>query len=252
VALRRFFVDPQDLNNSVLRVSGDLFHHIRDVCRFVVGDHFEVLTGQGKAWQVEITEIGKKELIAKELSSRELPPPAKPEVNLAISIPKLPKMDWIIEKSVELGVAGIYPFVSDYSFLRKTSEISPNRQERWLKLIHGATQQSGRGDLMALGEVRHIDQLLREINLSDHVGGLFPYEGPSQLGLRPALAELKGRSIDTLWVFVGSEGGFSLREVDLFKAKGLNTVSMGEQILRVETACVAIVSVIKYEFGTLC
>ncbi len=57
--------------------------------------------------------------------------------------------------------------------------------------------------------------------------------------------------MDHLWVFVGSEGGFSLEEVELFAKEGLNPTSLGEQILRVETACLALLSVIKYEFGTL-
>jgi 16S rRNA (uracil1498-N3)-methyltransferase len=69
------------------------------------------------------------------------------------------------------------------------------------------------------------------------------------MGLAQALRELKARHLEHLWIFVGSEGGFSLEEVDLFAQFGLNPVSMGEQILRVETACLALVSIIKYELG---
>ncbi|NJL25896.1 MAG: RNA methyltransferase [Calothrix sp. SM1_5_4] len=122
---------------------------------------------------------------------------------------------------------------------------------RWRKLVQAATQQSGRGDLMGLKPAVTLESLLAEFNRSPSTGGLFPYEGEAPTGLAEGIAGLKSRALDHIWIFVGSEGGFSTREVELFGAHGLNPVSMGEQILRVETACLAIVSVIKYEIGAL-
>lgn len=226
-------------------------HHIRDVCRFKMGDRFEVLAGDGKARLVEIDRETKTEMGAYEISVRELPPLEKPYVTLCLSVPKLPKVDWIVEKAVELGAFEIKPFVSDYSFLRKTSELSDNRLARWRKLVQGATQQSGRGDLMRIGEPLTLEKCLQEFSRNPSVMGLFPYEGDSPQGISPALAELKKRNLDHLWVFVGSEGGFSPKEVEIFEGFGLKPTSLGEQILRVETACLALLSIIKYEFGTL-
>lgn len=230
-------------------ISGDLFHHIRDVCRFEVGSQFEVLLGDSKAHLVEVTALNKKELQGRKLSTRELPALKKPYITLALSVPKLPKVDWIVEKCVELGVAEIRPFVSDYSFLRKEAEISENRVARWQKLVHAATQQSGRGDLLKIGAATSLKKLLEEFNRNPSTGGLFPYEGEAQLALPSAIQQLKSQHLDHIWVFVGSEGGFSTSEVKLFAQFGLNPVSMGEQILRVETACLALVSIIKYETG---
>jgi 16S rRNA (uracil1498-N3)-methyltransferase len=226
-------------------------HHIRDVCRFGAGDEFEVLIGDGQARLVRIEQISSREIAACVLSSRILPKPAKPDLVLCLSIPKLPKVDWIVEKSVELGVAEIRPFVSDFSFLRKVSEISPNRLQRWQKLVEGATQQTGRGDLLKVHPAVTLETLLGEVNRSPGTAGLFLYEGEAPLGLRDALGKVRGRNSDQLWAFVGSEGGFSPGEVKRFEAAGLEPVSMGEQILRVETACLALASIIKYEFGTL-
>jgi 16S rRNA (uracil1498-N3)-methyltransferase len=180
-----------------------------------------------------------------------LPEIARPLVTLALSVPKLPKVDWIIEKSVELGVAEIRPFVSDYSFLRKSSEVSENRLARWQKIVQAATQQSGRGDLMQVKPAVTLENLLQEFNRTPATAGLFPYEGESPTGLPEAIGALKTRTFEHLWLFVGSEGGFSVNEVALFARHGLNPVSMGQQILRVETACLALVSIIKYEFGAL-
>lgn len=249
MALRRFHIEQSDLQNCNLTLRGDLFHHIRDVCRFEAGDRFEALPGDGSAVLVEITSLSNKEVQARALSTRQIPSLPRPHITLALSVPKLPKVDWIIEKSVELGVAEIRPFVSEYSFLRKISEISPNRIQRWHKLVQSATQQSGRGELMKIAAPVSLKNLLEDFNRNPRTGGLFPYEGEAQLPLPQALADLKRKNLDQIWVFVGSEGGFSRDEVALFADKGLNPVSMGDQILRVETACLAIVSVIKYELG---
>lgn len=251
MALRRFYVEKEMLQGEAVRVQGDLFHHIREVCRFGVGDQFELLDGQGLAWLVEVTALSNRELTVQKLSERAIPAMAKPHITLCLSVPKLPKVDWIVEKCVELGVSEVRPFVSEYSFLRKLSELSTNRIQRWQKLIQGATQQSGRGELMTLGTPTTLKNLLEEFNRSPGVGGLFPYEGEARVGLKEALVELKQKKLDQLWVFVGSEGGFSVDEVQMFADVGLNPVSLGDQILRVETACLALVSIIKYEIGTL-
>lgn len=249
MALRRFHIDKEMLHENRVAIRGDLFHHIREVCRFDIGDEFEVLTGDGQAHKVKIDTLNNKELAASVIGTRVLPALPKPHLTLCLSIPKLPKVDWIVEKCVELGVFEIRPFVSEYSFLRKVSEISENRLARWQKLVSAATQQSGRGDVMQIHPATSLEKLLAEFNRTSGLGGLFPYEGESQTGLSDALAQLKTRNLDQLWVFVGSEGGFSLNEVEMFAKSGMNPVTMGEQILRVETACLALASIIKYEHG---
>lgn len=253
MALRRFYFDKKKMENEdTLPILGDLFHHIRDVCRFAPGDQFEILPGDGRAVLYEITSVGKREMSARKLSERVIPPPMKPDIVLALSVPKLPKVDWILEKSVELGVSEVRPFVSDFSFLRKSSEITSARLDRWRKIIEGATQQSGRGELMAIHPAVTLEGLLGEFNRAPKAAGLFPYEGEALVRLNDAIASVRAAAPEKIWLFVGSEGGFSRNEVDLFGRSGLKPVSMGSQILRVETACVALVSVIKYETGALC
>ncbi len=247
MALRRFYLESKAVNENQVVVQGELLHHMREVCRFATGDRFEALMGDGLAYLVEVHSLGKREMLGNILSARQLAPLSRPHITLALSVPKLPKVDWIVEKCVELGVSSIRPFVSEYSFLRKVSEISEARQQRWGKIVQSATQQSGRGDLLTIAKPTTLKTLLEQFNQSTATGGLFPYEGEAEIGLRQALAGLSAKNLDQLWVFVGSEGGFSTAEVQLFAAAGLNPVTLGEQILRVETACVALISVIKYE-----
>ena len=96
-----------------------------------------------------------------------------------------------------------------------------------------------------------LNQVLNQFNRQKDVAGLFSYEGECQLALKSALASIPKSHIDDFWLFVGSEGGFSGEEVILFQRTGLEPVSLGSQILRVETACLALVSIIQYEFDAL-
>ena len=251
--MRRFWVDDSvSEGQEEIVLNGDVLHHVRDVCRMTLGARFEVLTPDRKAYLVELVEVGKKQGLLKILEERSVPEIPGPRVHLYLSIPKFNTFENVVEKSVELGVHSIQPFFSDYSFVRSASKISPSRVQRWEKIVRSATQQSGRGELMPVEEPLPIQQVLEKINQNRGLKGLFAYEGDSHLRLNE---ELEGwgsePQITDVALFVGSEGGFSSQEVQLFQEHGMVPVTLGEQILRVETACVALVSIIKYHLNAL-
>jgi len=249
MALRRFWIEPQSLSGEQVHIDGDLFHHIRDVCRFGEGDHFEVLPGDGKAYLAQITKMNKRDLLAQVKEDRVIEPLKKPWIHLALSVPRYPKVDFILEKSVELGVHTVSLFVSDHSFPRELKDVSESRMARFEKINRAAAQQSGRGELMHLSKPDTLENVLQAFKSRDRALGLFPYEGEAALTWQQAIRDGRKDQPEEVWLFVGSEGGFSVREVELFQQHGLQPMTMGSQILRVETACVALASVIKYEFG---
>jgi 16S rRNA (uracil1498-N3)-methyltransferase len=248
MALRRFWIEASSRQGDEVHIDGDLFHHIRDVCRFQEGDRFEVLPGGGRAYLVSVTAMNKRDLRARILEQRQIPPLKKPWIHLLVSVPRFPKVDFILEKSVELGVHTVSLFVSDCSFVRKVSEVSDQRLQRWEKINRSAAQQSGRGELMQLSNPDTLENWLQKFQSKNQALGLFPYEGDAPVTWQASIREGKQSRPEEVWLFVGSEGGFSLREVELFQQYGLKPMTMGSQILRVETACVALASVIKYEF----
>lgn len=252
--MRRFWISPDDLQGDQVRFKDDAYHHIFIVCREEVGSKFEVLTGTPIARLVEVTSVSKKNAVGRVLSQRTLPELAKPHIVLAVGYSRPQKMDWIIEKAVELGVQRVVPVLSEFSFLRTKSE-AMSRHHRYEKIIRAATEQSGRGSLMELSDPEGLESLLQTFNRGGRSAGLFPYEGTSELNLATALGHLKPQveaaQLDEVWLFVGSEGGFSVREVEAFRAVGLPPVTAGSQILRVETACVVLVGVLKYAFGMM-
>jgi 16S rRNA (uracil1498-N3)-methyltransferase len=97
-----------------------------------------------------------------------------------------------------------------------------------------------------------LEQILAKFNRTEGAKGLFAYEGDARLNAKEGVARVAAaEGLKEAWVFVGSEGGFSTTEVERFKEAGLATVTLGSQVLRVETACVALVSVLKYDLDLM-
>lgn len=249
--MRRYWVPKDSVSGNEVRLTGDVLHHIRDVCRLHKGSKFEVIVEGGNAHLVEIISESKQASIAEIIETRQIPPLPLPHIHLALSIPRFPVFEAVVEKAVELGVKSIHPFFSDFSFIRTKSDVFEKKKARFLKIVQSATQQSGRGDLMAIEDAVELSQLIQTFNRNSSAAGLFAYEGEAVLTAREGLKRLRAGEPRDVWVFVGSEGGFSSQEVELFQSIGLTSVTLGQQVLRVETACVALTSIIKYDFDLM-
>jgi 16S rRNA (uracil1498-N3)-methyltransferase len=250
--MRRYWIDKKDLFGDKIGFTGDTFHHIFDVCRQESGSKFEVLTEDSKAYLVEVTNVGKKNAEARVMEERTIPPLPRPHIHLALAVSRFPVMDAVVEKAVEMGVSTIQPLFTDFSFVRTPQALSANKTERWDKIVRSATQQCGRGDLMHIAPAVHLADFLKNLNRNSGSLGLFAYEGPSVLGIKEFLTNTQPQKPNDVWVFVGSEGGFSDQEVRALSELALHPVTLGTQVLRVETACMALVSVLKYEFDLMC
>lgn len=251
--MRRYWVDMDDIQKGEdgetwVHLQGKVFHHVCDVCRRREGDRFEILASDGKARLVEVVEHSKKKAVLKVLSMKDIPPLWCPYVELCMSIPRYAAMDKVVKNSVELGVYRVRPFVSDNSFIRRRESLPDSKFSRWQKIIKSSTQQCGRGQLMALDKVRTLEQLLADFSQSTNSKGLFLYEGNSQRSLKDALRQYKPSESSSIWVFIGGEGGFSDQEVKKFAEVDMESLTLGTQVLRVETACVALLSILKYEY----
>lgn len=253
--MRRYWIEKKDFFGDKVNFTGDTFHHIFDVCRQEVGSKFEVLNEDSKAYFVEVVHVGKKNAEAKVLEERLIPALPEPHIHLALALSRFPVMDAIVEKAVEMGVKSIQPLFTEFSFVRTPGALSANKVDRWDKIVRSATQQSGRGDLMEISSAVHLDEFLSKFNQKSAVLGLFAYEGASTLSIKDYVKQKKqelGTTPQEVWIFVGSEGGFSQAEVEKMRQLALYPVTLGPQVLRVETACMALVSVLKYDFDLMC
>ena len=252
--MRRYWIEPKNVTGELVNFSGDLFHHIFEVCRQDMGSKFEVLLN-GKAYLVEAIEILKKSATARIIEERVVATLPEPYLKLAICVPRFPVLEAVLEKAVEMGVHTVQLLTSDYSFIKYSEKISENKWDRWQKIIVSATQQCGRGELMTLVEPISLKKFVDGMDPNLRSLCLFGYEGDEvvtlQDFLRPKVAERITDKWADAWVIVGGEGGFSLQEAQTLQQKGIQPVTIGDQILRVETACIALISVLKYELGLM-
>ena len=248
--MRRYWIQPQDIVDDHVKFEGDTFHHIFSVCRQDTGSHFEVLCDK-KAYLVQVIELGKKIARAQIKEVRIIPELPRPHLHIALSISRYQVMDDVVEKLVEMGVASFHPFFSDFSFVKSANSFPLQKLERWEKIVISATQQCGRGELMKIHAPVEFKNILSQINPAKGQLGLWSYEGDSKNSVSNFLKIHKNPDISDIWCLVGSEGGFSTQEVENLKGLGFDPVTLGRQILRVETACLTLVSVLKYEFNLM-
>jgi 16S rRNA (uracil1498-N3)-methyltransferase len=250
--MRRYWIKGSQIEGSEGTIDGEEFHHIVDVCRQSKGSRFEVLTEGQTAHFVQLIEVGKKSARFEILESREIQELPRPRFHLCLSVPRFPVFESLLEKMVELGVFDVHLFFSEFSFVRTKDKISKDKFDRWARIIKSSTQQSGRGSLMTVHEPVDLENLFKKINQNSNSLCLFAYEGdPTGLikssNLLSILENIQWDQLEDLYIVIGSEGGFSTQEVNFISEMGHQPVNLGPQILRVETACVALVSILKYE-----
>ncbi len=237
--IRRFFASPGDIAGDKIFVSGEEFSHMK-VLRQKVGYKVVVCTGDGKDYEGTIIELKTDCAVVKvdDVKDNENDPTV--EVTLFQALPKGDKMSLIVQKCTELGAVRIVPFLSEF-----TEEEKFNR-ERMQRVAKEACKQCGRSLVCEVGELCRFSDMLD--GLKDYDLVIMPYENaPSG-----RIGDVKGlRTAKKIAVIIGSEGGFSDREVSLAKERGAVIVSLGKRILRCETAGFVAIALIGYERGEL-
>jgi 16S rRNA (uracil1498-N3)-methyltransferase len=238
----RFFISPEQFNGQSITISGEDVHHIVKVLRMKTGDELLLCDGKGAEYSAKIARINKSDITAevKARSSREI---RYPLITLGQGLPKSDKMDWIVQKATELGVATIVPLVTERTIAKIKDE--EKRVSRWQKISREAAMQSNRLDIPQVGHLVSFPEFLRTLAPEPRTLLLLPWEE----GTVPIREILRANSdIKNIIVLIGPEGGFSAHEAEAAQAKGFHLVSLGPNLLRTETAAIAVLSMIGYEF----
>lgn len=240
--MRRFWIDHRFLRGDHFLLEGELYRHIVRVCRIRKGESFELLAQGRQKYQVQLISLQSSKGLATIEKVYPIPPLPKPEIHLALSLPRLKTADAILEKAVELGVKAFHPFVSEFSFFKNTSSFSEQKYNRWKKIVANACAQSLRAEPLKIYPLTDF----KNLSIPKNAKAWLAYEGLSQ----PCYFHDSGSPSNSqpVWLFVGSEGGFSEEEVDFFSKKGGRIFSLGEQILKVETACLLALGLLKYHY----
>lgn len=242
--VHRFFVPKEQISNTDISIIGSDASQIKNVLKLEPGEEIDILDGSGRIYASKIKTIGQGKVICEIVSSRAAKSEPKIKTTLIQSIPREAKMDFIIQKSTELGVADIIPVSSERTIVKLDDKKREVRLERWQRITKEAAEQSGRGIVPRISPLKELIAALKEANDLDLK--LIPWEMEENTSIKD-LFEIE-KNPKGITIAIGPEGGFSANEVKAAIKYGFTPVTLGKRILRAETAGIAVLSMVNYEF----
>ena len=238
--MHHFFVSPEQIGKDTVRIEGQDVNHIRLVLRMHIGDELYVRTGEdAREYRCAISEIDGDAVTAKILWALEDDTELPSKICLFQCLPKSDKMEWIIQKSIELGASSIVPVASKRSIVKLSSSKAASKVARWNAVSESAAKQSRRSFIPEVMPVMDFDEALRYASNLDVL--LIPYELARDMEhTRQVLSKIQpGQSIG---IIIGPEGGLDPKEVEAAVAAGAEEITLGRRILRTETAGIALIA----------
>jgi 16S rRNA (uracil1498-N3)-methyltransferase len=208
------------------------------VLRLQPGDLLQLFDGTGGAWTGEVVAMGRQDVQARALAFRTAQALPARSVTLAVGMPANERMDWLVEKGTELGVTRLVPLVTERTVVRLQGERAAKRVAHWLAIAAGACEQSGRDVLPTIEPIQSLPQWLGSAR-----------RDPGAFQMRLSLAPGARTSEDVVLApgqpviaALGPEGGWSAAEEQALAGAGLEPVSLGQAVLRSETAALTVLA----------
>ncbi len=231
----RFFVSKTDISEREIILTGEDVRHM-NVLRLRPGDSVTLCDGEKTDYYCVIKDITKEKVFLETKEIKENAAEPNVLITLFQSVAKGDKMDFIVQKSVELGVFEILPVYTRYSIPKNKND----KSDRLRKISEGAAKQSGRGIIPAVSQPMMFEDAIKI--MPDYELFIVAYELEKTKTLK-ALLDGMTEKPEKIGVFIGPEGGFSEEEVGKLLDSGAVTVSLGNRILRTETAALSVMSV---------
>lgn len=237
-----WFFTQYDIKDDKHIITGENAKHISKVLRMKIGEELTLVTPDNTQCTCEISNINSDSIIVDILSRK--PCENEPDVFVTLyqALPKSDKMDYIIQKCVELGVSRIVPVISARCVSRPDNKSLKKKQERWQKIALQAGMQSRRGIIPQVCECVSFKEAVKLSEQNDKNIIFYEMGGES-------VRKILNEKVKSIGMFVGSEGGFEQSEVDSVIESGGTPATLGKRILRAETAPLAGLSIIMYETG---
>ncbi len=240
----RVFVSFDQIKGKTASIEGSDVNYLKNVLRLKAGDEISVIDTKSREYSAKIRSIDNKSVIAEFFFEKHPMSELKIQLTLAQGLPRSQKMDTIVQKATELGVSRIIPIRTERSIVKLDEERAENKIERWGKIAKEAAEQSGRLLIPMIDGVKDMDEFIAMSAVFDTRIALWEME--KDTSLKSFLRGKQGGK--NILMVIGPEGGFSLAEIDKLKKAGFSTITIGSRILRTETASIAVLSMINYEF----
>lgn len=240
-----FFTDKSNITDSLVYIEGKDVNHIKNVLRMHVGEEISVGNGEDEdEYRCEITELGDDRITAKIMFVKKANVELPVKVSLYQGLPKSDKMEMIIQKCVELGVCEIIPVETKRAVVKIDDKKKESRVQRWQAIAEAAGKQSKRAIIPNIGQIVSFKKACE--SAKDKDVKMIPYELCEGIDdTRKLFKNLKNNQ--SVAVFIGPEGGFDETEIEYAVECGIVPVSLGQRILRTETAGMTVLAWIGYE-----
>ena len=227
--------------NHTLPLDNDAANHVGRVLRMQAGQALQLFNGDGNNYAATITEVSKKQVTVKIIDAQTNPVESPLNIHLGQAISRGDRMDFAIQKAVELGVTEITPLFTERCGVKLDGERLSKRNEQWQKIAISACEQSGRSVIPVVHPAINLDQWLAQDTNS------------LQLTLDPrASATIKTLTASQhIRLVIGPEGGFTDIEVAATSLAGFTGIQLGPRVLRTETAALSAISALQLQFGDL-
>ncbi|MGN0362054.1 MAG: 16S rRNA (uracil(1498)-N(3))-methyltransferase [Bilifractor sp.] len=239
----RFFTERSQIADGQIHLHGEDVNHIRNVLRMHPGEKILISCGDEWEYTCEIVSFAEEEVICHIVDAQKPGKELPSRIYLFQCLPKSDKMETVVQKAVELGAYEIVPVSSKRCVMRLDAKKAEQKVIRWNKIAESAAKQSKRMIIPAVHEVLTFRKALEYAGALDV--RLIPYELESGMaGTRKILSGIcPGQSVGVL---IGPEGGFDVQEVEEARNAGFQPITLGQRILRTETAGMTVLSILMY------
>lgn len=241
--MHRFFVNQNQIEDTWIHIKGSDVNHIRNVLRMKPGEEILVSDGSKMEYTCCIEVLDKEEILAKIVYAQENGLELPSRIYLFQGLPKGDKMEFIIQKAVELGVYEIIPVNTKRCVVKLDSRKEVSKLKRWQAISESAAKQSKRLVIPQVTGVKSFEEAIKFAGQLDI--RLIPYE--LARGMEETREILEGiRPGQSIGIFIGPEGGFEEKEIDMAVNNGILPVTLGKRILRTETAGMTLLAILMY------
>ena len=237
----RYFCADESIKNNTVNVTGDDAKHLKTILRAQPGDKISVVT-ESKEYIAEIKEINTENIVCTLVEEILTNNETKINITLCQGIPKKTKMETIIQQNVEMGVKSFIPLITERTVVKLNEKDREQKKlDRWQKIAKESAKQSKRNIIPEVKDIMTVKELIKKLK-SEDAEVIVPYELEDIKLLKDVLQEPK----ENFYIIIGPEGGFDIKELEMFQEIGAHIVTLGKRILRTETAGIVTASIVMF------
>lgn len=246
--MRLFYIDPIAATKPLATIEGAEAHHIKNVLRLQPGNQLKLFDGTGNEYEAVVSRLHADKVEVEIQHNFQTNVSAGARIMVAQAFLKEKKMDDLVRKLSELGIAGWIPFFSQRSIARPDKDRLAGRVRRWKRIATAALKQCRRNNMLEISDALTFDEVLK---LSQPCDLKIVFWENEAIPLKRDIGAQTGNPLNSIMVMLGPEGGFTEQEIDMARQNGFVTAGLGPRILRAETAILAASTLVQYLYGDM-